>query len=140
MATALRLAEERRADYTSHCVALRERLLAGIRERVPDAYLNGHPTQRLPNNANVAFDAVEGESVLLLLDQHGVAASSGSACTSGALEASHVLLALGLPHDRAIGTVRFTLGKDTTQDEIDYLLDVLPPLIEQLRAVAVAYR
>jgi cysteine desulfurase len=140
MAHALRLAEERRSSYTAHCTELRDRLLAGIRARIPDATLNGHPTARLPNNANVAFDGVEGESVLLLLDQHGVAASSGSACTSGALEASHVLLALGLPHDRAIGTVRFSLGKDTTEDEIDYLLETLPPLIEQLRSVAVAYR
>ncbi|HEX5691038.1 MAG TPA: cysteine desulfurase NifS, partial [Roseiflexaceae bacterium] len=129
LSTALRLAEERRASYAEHCLALRERLLQGIRARIPDASLNGHPTQRLPNNANVAFDGVEGESVLLLLDQQGIAASSGSACTSGALEASHVLLALGLPHERAIGTVRFSLGKDTTEEEIDYLLDTLPPLI-----------
>jgi cysteine desulfurase len=140
MAQALRLAEERRPSYTAHCTALRERLLAGLHTRIPDTSLNGHPSRRLPNNANVAFDGIEGESLLLLLDQHGVAASSGSACTSGALEASHVLLALGLTHERAIGTVRFTLGKDTTADEIDYLLDVLPPLVEQLRSVAVAYR
>ncbi|HET9224730.1 MAG TPA: cysteine desulfurase NifS [Roseiflexaceae bacterium] len=138
IATALRLAEERRPDYVAHCSALRERLLEGIRTRIPDAYLNGHPAQRLPNNANVAFDGVEGESVLLLLDQHGIAASSGSACTSGALEASHVLLALGLPHDRAIGTVRFTIGQSTTEEQIDYVVDVLPALIEQLRSVSLA--
>jgi cysteine desulfurase len=138
MAAALRLAEERRPDYVARCTALRERLLTGIRARIPDAYLNGHPTQRLPNNANVAFDGVEGESVLLLLDQHGIAASSGSACTSGALEASHVLLALGLPYDRAIGTVRFTIGQTTTEEEIDYVLDALPALIEQLRSVSLA--
>jgi cysteine desulfurase len=138
MAAALRLAEERRPDYVARCTALRERLLTGIRTRIPDAYLNGHPTQRLPNNANVAFDGVEGESVLLLLDQHGIAASSGSACTSGALEASHVLLALGLPYDRAIGTVRFTIGQSTTEEEIDYVLDALPALIEQLRSVSLA--
>jgi cysteine desulfurase len=138
MATALRLAEERRPDYVARCTTLREQLLEGIRARIPDAHLNGHPTQRLPNNANVAFDGVEGESVLLLLDQHGIAASSGSACTSGALEASHVLLALGLPHDRAIGTVRFTIGQSTTKEEIDYVLDVLPALIEQLRSVSLA--
>jgi cysteine desulfurase len=140
MATALRLAEERRASYVAHCTALRERLIAGILARIPDASLNGHATRRLPNNANLAFDGVEGESVLLLLDQQGIAASSGSACTSGALEASHVLLALGIPHDRAIGTVRFTLGKDTTAEEIDYVLDVLPAQIEQLRSVALAYK
>ncbi|MFL5800598.1 MAG: cysteine desulfurase NifS [Roseiflexaceae bacterium] len=140
MAAALRLAEERRPSYVEHCAALRDRLIAGIRARIPDAYLNGHPTRRLPNNANLAFDGVEGESVLLLLDQQGIAASSGSACTSGALEASHVLLALGLPHERAIGTVRFTAGKDTTAEEIDYVLDVLPQLIEQLRSVTLAYQ
>ena len=138
MAAALRLAEERRPEYVACCTALRERLLEGIRARIPDAYLNGHPTQRLPNNVNVAFDGVEGESVLLLLDQHGIAASSGSACTSGALEASHVLLALGLPYDRAIGTVRFSIGQSTTEEEIDYVLDVLPALIEQLRSVSLA--
>src|SRR5262245_48605973 len=138
MAAALRLAEERRPEYVVRCTALRERLRAGITARIPDAHLNGHPTRRLPNNANVAFDGVEGESVLLLLDQHGIAASSGSACTSGALEASHVLLALGLAHERAIGTVRFTLGQSTTEEEIDYVLDVLPALIEQLRSVSLA--
>src|SRR5206468_2213298 len=127
MATALRLAEERRESYVATSTALRQRMLTGLIERVPHTYLNGHPTRRLPNNANVAFDYVEGESVLLLLDQHGVAASSGSACTSGSLEASHVLLALGMPAERAIGSVRFTIGKDTIEADVEYLLDVLPP-------------
>ncbi len=140
LATALRLAEERRASYVAHCAPLRDRLVAGILDRIPNTHLNGHPTQRLPNNANIAFDDVEGESVLLLLDQHGVAASSGSACTSGSLEASHVLTALGLPYERAIGSVRFTVGRSTTAEEIDYVLDILPPLIERLRAVALAHR
>jgi cysteine desulfurase len=140
MAAALRLAEEHRERYAAECAALRDRLAAGIRERIPDVSLNGHPTRRLPNNVNVAFDGVEGESVLLLLDQEGIAASSGSACTSGALEASHVLLALGVPHERAIGSVRFTLGRTTSAEEIDYVVDVLPPLIEQLRSVSTAYR
>jgi cysteine desulfurase len=140
MATALRLAEERRESYAADCAALRDRLLAGIRDRVPHVTLNGHPTRRLPNNVNVAFDYVEGESVLLLLDQQGIAASSGSACTSGALEASHVLLALGLPAERAIGSVRFTVGTATTSADVDYVLDVLPPLIERLRSVAAVYR
>ncbi len=140
MAAALRLAEEHRERYAAACAALRDRLVVGIRERIPDVSLNGHPTRRLPNNVNVAFDGVEGESVLLLLDQEGIAASSGSACTSGALEASHVLLALGVPHERAIGSVRFTLGRTTSAEEIDYVVDVLPPLIEQLRSVSTAYR
>ena len=140
MAAALRLAEEHRERYAAACAPLRDRLVVGIRERIPDVSLNGHLTRRLPNNVTVAFDGVEGESVLLLLDQEGIAASSGSACTSGALEASHVLLALGVPHERAIGSVRFTLGRTTTAEEIDYVLDVLPPLIEQLRSVSMAYR
>ncbi len=140
MATALRLAEEQREQYAAQCAVLRERLLTGLLESIPHSYLNGHPTQRLPNNVNVAFDYVEGESVLLLLDQHGIAASSGSACTSGSLEASHVLLALGMPAERAIGSVRFTIGTSTTEADIDYVLDVLPPLIERLRSVSLAYR
>lgn len=140
LATALQLAEERRESYAAQCAALRDRLIEGVLARVPYTSLSGHPTQRLPNNANIAFDFVEGESVLLLLDQHGIAASSGSACTSGSLEASHVLQAIGLPYDRAIGSVRFSIGKDTTMDDIDYVLDVLPPLIERLRSVSPAYR
>jgi cysteine desulfurase len=140
MATALRLAEERRESYAAKCAALRDRLIAGVLERIPYSSLNGHPTRRLPNNANIAFEFVEGESVLLLLDQQGIAASSGSACTSGSLEASHVLIALGLPYERAIGSVRFSIGKATTEADIDYVLDILPPLIERLRSVSPAYR
>jgi cysteine desulfurase len=140
MATALRLAEERRNSYSAHCAGLRDRLVAGILERVPYTSINGHPTRRLPNNANLAFEYVEGESLLLLLDQQGIAASSGSACTSGSLEASHVLVALGLPYERAIGSVRFTLGTATTAEDIDYVLDILPSLVERLRSVSPAYR
>ena len=140
MATALRLAEEHRPTYATNCAALRDQLIAGVLDRVPYTSLNGHPTRRLPNNANIAFEFVEGESVLLLLDQHGIAASSGSACSSGSLEASHVLMALGLPYERAIGSVRFTIGMATTADDIDYLLDTLPALIERLRSVSPTYR
>lgn len=140
MATALRLAEEHRPTYAANCAALRDQLIAGVLDRVPYTSLNGHPTRRLPNNANIAFEFVEGESVLLLLDQHGIAASSGSACSSGSLEASHVLMALGLPYERAIGSVRFTIGMATTADDIDYLLDTLPALIERLRSVSPTYR
>ncbi len=139
LATALQLAEERRESYAVHCTKLRDHLIAGVLTRVPYASLNGHPTQRLPNNANIAFEFVEGESVLLLLDQQGIAASSGSACTSGSLEASHVLEAIGAPYEQAIGSVRFSVGKDTTMDDIDYVLDVLPRLIERLRSVSSAY-
>ncbi|MFO7169118.1 MAG: cysteine desulfurase family protein, partial [Chloroflexota bacterium] len=138
LAEALRRAEEQRPQYVAHCAALRDRLVAGVLERVPHATLNGHPTQRLPNNANIAFEGVEGESVLLLLDQHGIAASSGSACTSGSLEASHVLQALGIPYERAIGSLRFTVGRATTEEEVDTLLEVLPAVIEQLRELSPA--
>jgi cysteine desulfurase len=133
MARALQLAEERRPAYAAHCTALRDRIITGLLERIDGATLNGHPTQRLPNNVNLIFDGIEGESVLLLLDQQGIAASSGSACTSGSLEASHVLLALGLPHERAIGSVRFSVGQSTTQADVDTLLEVFPPIVAQLR-------
>lgn len=140
MAEALRLSEEGRESYAAHCLALRDRLIAGALDRIPHATLNGHPMRRLPNNANIAFEYIEGESILLLLDQLGIAASSGSACTSGSLEASHVLTALGVPYERAIGSVRFTVGRETTAADIAYLLDVLPPLVERLRTVSPAYR
>lgn len=140
MATALLLAEEQRTTYVEHCTALRDRLISGILSSIPYTSLNGHPTERLPNNANIAFEYVEGESVLLLLDQAGIAASSGSACTSGSLEASHVLTALDIPFEQAIGSVRFTLGRSTTAADIDYLLGVLPAMIERLRSVSPGYR
>jgi cysteine desulfurase len=137
MAHALRLAEERRPSYAAHCAHMRDRLWQGIEQRISGSHLNGHPTKRLPNNLNVSFDEIEGESLLLLLDQQGIAASSGSACSSGSLEASHVLLALGQPHDQAIGALRLTTGRATTTEQIDIVLDQLPPLVEQLRAVAI---
>jgi cysteine desulfurase len=135
LGAALALAEERRASYMEHCSALRDQLIDGLL-RVPGTRLNGHRSQRLPNNANLAFECVEGESVLLLLDQQGICASSGSACTAGSLEPSHVLLALGLSPEAANGSVRFSLGKDTTVAEIDAVLETMPPLIARLQAVA----
>lgn len=135
LAAALRQAEERRPAYAARCAQLRDMIVTGVLERVPGTSLNGHPERRLPNNASLTFEDVEGESVLLLLDQHGIAASSGSACSSGSLEASHVLLALGLPHDRALGAVRFSVGRATTEADVAALLEVLPGVIEQLRAV-----
>jgi cysteine desulfurase len=140
LATALRLAEERRASYVTHCTALRDRLADGLLAAIPHSTLHGHPQQRLPNNANIAFDYVEAESVLLLLDQHGICASSGSACTSGSLEPSHVLTAMGVPAERANGAVRFSIGKDTTEQEVELVLDVLPAIIQRLRDVSPLYR
>ncbi|NWG22194.1 MAG: cysteine desulfurase NifS [Chloroflexi bacterium] len=137
MAMALQLAEERRAQDSAHCARLRDRLVEGVLASVPGTRLNGHPARRLPNNANLSFDGVEGESVLLLLDQRGIAASSGSACTSGSLEPSHVLTALGLTSDEALGAVRFTFGRDNTDADVTAVLDALPVIVEQLRAMAV---
>jgi cysteine desulfurase len=134
-AAALQRAEERRVSYVEHCTALRDHLIDGVMERIPETTLNGHRTQRLPNNANLSFAYAEGESILLLLDQAGICASSGSACTSGSLEPSHVLTALGLDADAAHGSVRFTIGKDTTMTDIEHVLEVLPPMIERLRSV-----
>lgn len=135
-AAALQRVEERRASYVTHCTALRDRLIDAIMEQIPDTRINGHRTQRLPNNANLSFAYAEGESLLLLLDQVGICASSGSACTSGSLEPSHVLMALGLTVDEAHGSVRFTLGKDTTATDVDRLLEVLPAMIERLRNIS----
>jgi len=139
-ATALQRAEQQRLSYVAHCTALRDRLIDGIHERIPHVQLNGHRTQRLANNANMSFAYTEGESILLLLDQAGICASSGSACASGSLEPSHVLMALGMDADQAHGSVRFSVGKNTTIEDIDYVLDVLPAMIERLRSVSLLWR
>ena len=134
-AVALSLADGEREAASAHCIRLRDRLIEGIRERIPGVRLNGHPTLRLPNNANFSFEGVEGEPVLLGLDFAGVAASSGSACSSGSLEPSHVLLALGMSADLAHGSLRLTLGRDNTEEDVDYVLRVLPDLVGRLRAM-----
>jgi cysteine desulfurase len=134
-AAALQHVEEHRVGYVERCTALRDRLIDGVMERIPETRLNGHSTQRLPNNANLSFAYAEGESILLLLDQAGICASSGSACSSGSLQPSHVLTALGLDADTAHSSVRFTIGKDTTTAEMDHVLEVLPALVERLRSV-----
>ena len=134
-AVALRLASEERESSSEHCLRLRDGLIQGIQERIERVHLNGHPTLRLPNNVNFSFDGVEGEPILLGLDFAGTAASSGSACTSGALEPSHVLLALGLPADLAQASLRLTLGKDNTQEDVEHVLRVLPELVGRLRAM-----
>ncbi|MCL2059455.1 MAG: cysteine desulfurase NifS [Oscillospiraceae bacterium] len=120
-------------------IALRDRAIREIMERIPHTVLNGHPDRRLPNNVNVAFRFIEGESMLLLLDMKGIGASSGSACTSGSLDPSHVLLAIGLPHETAHGSLRLTFGLDNTDEDVDYLLEVLPPIVERLRDMSPLY-
>lgn len=130
---AVEMAYANLADNAARMTALRDQLVRGLMDRVPGARLNGHPTERLPNNVNMSFDGVEGEALLLRLDLVGVAGSSGSACTSGALDPSHVLLALGLTPAEANGALRLTLGTDTTEEEIAAVLDILPPIVEDLR-------
>ncbi len=133
LALALRLANEHMEENARRVGALRDKLMRGIAERIPDVKLNGHPTLRLPNNVNYSIRYIEGESILLMLDINGIAASSGSACTSGSLDPSHVLLAMGLPHEIAHGSLRLTLSEFTTEEEIDYVLDILPQIIQRLR-------
>ncbi|MGB2884614.1 MAG: cysteine desulfurase NifS [Dehalococcoidia bacterium] len=135
-AAALRLAAENREASSRHCQRLRDRLIEGILTRIEDTYLNGHPTLRLPNNANISFRYVEGEAILLNLDLQGVAASSGSACTAGTEEPSHVLLATGISPEMAHSSLRFSVGPANTDDEIAYVLSVLPGIVERLRAMS----
>lgn len=133
LATALKIANEHMAENAVKVGALRDKLMKGIAESIPDVKLNGHPTKRLPNNVNYSIRYIEGESILLMLDINGIAASSGSACTSGSLDPSHVLLAMGLPHEIAHGSLRLTLSEFTTEEEIDYVLDLLPQIVQRLR-------
>jgi cysteine desulfurase len=115
---------------------LRDKLLQGLLEAISDSLATGHPTRRLPNNASVCIKFVEGESMLLNLDFQGIAASSGSACTSGSLEASHVLLAIGLPHDVAHGSLRLSLGLINTEEDVQAVIEALPPIVARLRAMS----
>jgi cysteine desulfurase len=133
LSVALETADSSRGATSRHCSALRDRIIETISREIPDCQLNGHPTQRLPNNVNFSFENVEGEPILLGLDMAGIAASSGSACSSGSLEPSHVLLALGQSADLARGSLRITLGKENTDAEVDYLLKELVELVQQLR-------
>ena len=132
LAKALEFAEAEREQINPRIEKLRNKLIDGIMT-IPHVRLNGCREKRLPNNVNVCFEFIEGESLLLNLDMKGIAASSGSACTSGSLEPSHVLLAMGLSHEIAHGSLRLTLGKDTTEAEIDYVLEQLPPIVQRLR-------
>ena len=140
MGVALEVAERRREAASRHCQALRDRLVSGIHERVPDTHLNGHPDDRLANNVNVSFEGVEGEPILLGLDLAGIAASSGSACTAGSLDPSHVLLATGQSTELARGSLRLTLGPENTEEEVDYVIDTVASLVSKLRNMAGAPR
>jgi len=136
LATALKLACEEAEENNRRIAALRDRLIAGVLDRIPEVHLNGHPLQRLPNNANFTFKYIEGEAVLIQLDLLGVAASSGSACSTGAVEPSHVLRAMGVPPEEAFGSLRLTLGRENSAEDVDYVLEMLPPIVERLRAIS----
>jgi cysteine desulfurase len=133
LSVALQAADGQRHETSARCSALRDRIIDHVANNIAESRLNGHPTERLPNNANFSFQGIEGEPILLGLDMAGIAASSGSACSSGSLEPSHVLLALGQSAELARGSLRLTLGKNNTEREIDYLLQKLTALVEQLR-------
>ncbi len=133
---AIELATAELPAHAARMTMLRDRLIRGILEAIPDVRLNGHATQRLPGNVNVSVRYIEGESLLMRLDLAGVEASSGSACTSGSLDPSHVLLAIGLPHEIAHGSLRLSLGNGNTDADVDYVLKVLPGIVETLRAMS----
>jgi cysteine desulfurase len=117
-------------------IRLRDKLIEGVLNNIPHSFLNGHPTQRLPNNANLRLSYIEGESLILSLDMEGVSVSSGSACTSKTLEPSHVLRAIGLPHEEAHGSLLFSLGRQNSEEDVNYVLGLLPSIVNRLRAIS----
>lgn len=136
---AITLATKNISEKQEKLIALRDYLIKSIMEKIPYVKLNGHPTDRLPGNANFSFNFIEGESLLLMLDLNGIAASSGSACTSGSLDPSHVLLSMGLPHEIAHGSLRLSIGDVNTKEEIDKVIDVLPAIVQRLRDMSPLY-
>lgn len=135
MATALKDAVDNLPNYTKKVSALRDKLINGLL-KIPHTKVNGDLVNRVPNNVNVCFEGIEGESLLLMLDMEGVCASSGSACTSGSLDPSHVLLAIGLPHDIAHGSLRLSLSMENTEEEVEHVLKVVPEIVERLRKMS----
>lgn len=136
LAKALELCQNECEAESKRLTELRDHLTNTILENIPETFLNGHPTKRLPNNVNISFLNVEGEALALMLDHEGIYVSSGSACTSQNLKPSHVVLSLGLPYEASHGAIRFSLGKRTTKEDIDYLLEKLPPIIDRLRSMS----
>lgn len=139
LATALEFAVENLGQYNKKLLALRDRTINEIQKQIPFIKLNGHREKRLPGNVNFSFEFIEGESLLLMLDMKGIAASSGSACTSGSLDPSHVLLAIGLPHEIAHGSLRITFGEENSDADVDYLMEVLPVIVQRLREMSPLY-
>lgn len=136
---AIELATKDIETYSKHIQELRDMTIDGILKNIPHCRLNGDRGKRLPGNVNISFEYIEGESILLMLDSKGICASSGSACTSGSLDPSHVLLAIGLPHEIAHGSLRLTFGIENSKDDVKYILETLPPIIEKLRDMSPLY-
>jgi len=136
MGKAAELAKTNMEAEGKRLTQLRDKLIKNVLDKIDSSFLNGHPTQRLPNNANLRFSYIEGESLILGLDMHGIQVSSGSACTSKTLEPSHTLLAIGLAHEEAHGSLVFTLGKQTKKEDMDHVLEVLPDVVKRLRALS----
>jgi cysteine desulfurase len=136
---AAELAKDTMADRVKHLSQMRTRLLTGLPEKIEHVVVTGHPENRLPGNASFCVEFIEGESMLMLLNSQGIAVTSGSACTSRALKASHVLIAMGLPHALAQGSVLFTFGIDNSEEDVDYVLEVMPPIVEKLRQMSPLY-
>lgn len=139
LAKAVEIAFATMEERTKKETAMRDHLIDRLLAEVPYARLNGHRTKRLPNNVNISFQFIEGESMLIMLDMKGICASSGSACTSGSLDPSHVLLAIGLPHEIAHGSLRMTLGEENTMEEMDYVADQIKEIVTKLRAMSPLY-
>ena len=137
--TAAKLAKENMEERSAKEIALRDHLIERVLKEIPYTRLNGHRTDRLPNNANFCFRFIEGESMLILLDQAGICGSSGSACTSGSLDPSHVLLAIGVPHEVAHGSLRLTLSDETTKEDLDFTVDKLKEIVQYLRSMSPLY-
>ncbi len=139
MGIAIELITKEMKSEMERLTYLRDKLIDGILNSIPNSRLNGDKEKRLPGNVNVSFEFIEGESILLMLDMKGICASSGSACTSGSLDPSHVLLAIGLPHEKAHGSLRLTLGMFNTEEEVDYVIRELPPIVSRLRDMSPLY-
>ena len=136
---AIELASQNMEAYNKKLLELREKTIEGLMAKIPYIRLNGHRTSRLPGNVNISFEFIEGESLLLMLDMMGVCGSSGSACSSGSLDPSHVLMAIGLPHEIAHGSLRLTFGDDNTQEDVDYILEEIPKIVNKLRDMSPLY-
>lgn len=135
-AEALKIANAEKEKETKRLSVLRDYFIKKLTSEIPKVVLNGHPVERLPNNINVSILDVEGEAVVLYLDEAGVACSTGSACASESLEPSHVIMAIGRPHSYAHGAMRFTLGRSNTKKDIDYVMKILPDIVEKLRSIS----